>query len=119
MKLLLVEHMSATGIILEQEGNVHKVHKYADGGKVISSEGTRAPRPAPKPPARPRGDTVQVPKAESAADALRNQRARQMKELGLRDGGPVKMPPKETRKIPPTQLPAPQSGTKPKRIGKR
>lgn len=68
---------------------VIKVRKYADGGKVMTSDGSDKPKPPPKPKT---SDTVQSPKPESAADALRNQRARQMKELGLKDGGPVPNP---------------------------
>jgi hypothetical protein len=105
---------------------VTRVHKYADGGKVIRSEGGARPQTQPKPRPQtqpkppPKGDTIQAPKPESAADALRNQRARQMKELGLRDGGAVrKMPAAETRKIKPTALPPPKRGAKPTRIGKR
>lgn len=86
-----------------------KPRKYANGGKVASKfQKTRAPR-----------GTTSAPKPASAADAMMNQRARQMKALGLRDGGRVKIPSSETRKVPTTQLPAPQTGAKPKRIGKR
>jgi hypothetical protein len=85
-----------------------KTYKYANCGKVATKFQKSRPR-----------DTVASPKPAGTIDTLRNQRARQMKAMGLRDGGPVKMPPKETRKIPPTQLPAPQPGTKPKRIGKK
>lgn len=103
---------------------VARVHKYADGGKVVRSEGgaRQQPRPQTQPKPPPKGDTVQSPKPESAADALRNQRARQMKELGLKDGGRVKKPPlpdASTRVVKPRPLPPPQSGPKPRRIGKR
>ena len=81
---------------------VPKVYKYANGGKV-----------ARKGPKRPR------PTAGSTADTMLNTRARQMKSMGLADGGRPKLPDKGTRVVKPIPLPPPQSGAKPKKIGKR
>lgn len=69
------------------------VRRYAEGGRVTNDE-TKAPKAqetnkgAQKTPA-PQGDTIVVPKVGSTADSLKNLRARQMKELGLKKGGKV------------------------------
>ncbi len=72
------------------------VRRYAEGGRVTSDE-KLAPKPvqdtnkgAQKTPA-PQGDTVQSPKVGSTVDTLKNRRAQQMKELGLKKGGEVKV----------------------------
>lgn len=67
------------------------IHRYADGGKVVSTETShpdkpKTPAPTPPPPSK---DTVQGAQSSGGgiADTLKNQRERQMKELGLADGG--------------------------------
>jgi len=73
-----------------------RIHKYADGGKVIA--------PKKKKRVRRSGDTLQSTSVGSTADTLRNRRQNQMDALGLKDGGPV------------NPLPRPRSGGTPRRI---
>lgn len=92
-----------------------KVRHYADGGKVE----TPKPEPKPKEPPKPDPKMLGTGALSKAATALRDRRAEQMKELGLKDGGEVKakLPGPETRKMPPVRpLPKPQPGPKPQRL---
>lgn len=68
------------------------VKKY-DGGGPVKGDESKAPKtqstsPPPSTPA-PKGDTIQAPKPTSTVDALKNQTARKMAELGLKRGGSV------------------------------
>lgn len=78
------------------------VHKYADGGKVELNKKVKKgdKKAAPEKPKEeaPKEDTSKL--SEYAGMSVRE---RQMKELGLKDGGKVKMKP-------------PEKGGKPKRI---
>lgn len=72
---------------------VRKVHCYADGGKVLKDHTSDA---AKNNTQRMKNgtidkstDTYQVDKPKSTADALKNTRAKQMEDLGLKDGGSV------------------------------
>jgi len=58
---------------------------YADGGQVSKKKTSKK-----KTPVRRSGDTVQSTSVGSTTDTLRNRRAQQMAELGLKDGGRVK-----------------------------
>lgn len=86
----------------EHSGRIKGVKEehYADGGKVAKKE-----------PKKGRGRTTQM-ESRSARDAVSgSHRRRQMKELGLKDGGEVK------RKLSPRPpMPPPERGEKPKRI---
>lgn len=82
--------------------------RYARGGKVRKADGgiidkikgffgsddkdagKQVAQSTPAPPPPPKGDTVRVEPKGSTADTLKNQRERQMKELGLNKGGRVK-----------------------------
>jgi hypothetical protein len=71
---------------------VARVHKYADGGKVVKSEGGARQPPPVQPKKPPAKDTIQLDPKGSTSEMLKTQRARQMQELGLKDGGPVPNP---------------------------
>ena len=79
-----------------------KPQRYAEGGQVKDDSlvgkvkrfftGDDPPATPPKPKDVAAADTIPAQKPASAADAIKNQRARQMKELGLKRGGKVKAP---------------------------
>lgn len=73
------------------------VHKYADGGKV---ELNKKAKKGGKKKADPK--MLGSGAAAKAGEAIRDTRKRQMDELGLKDGGKVKMKPHvpERRKSP-------------------
>lgn len=62
------------------------VHKYADGGKVELNKGAKkgGKKKKPKP------DMLGTGMAAKTGDTLKNRRAEQMKDMGLKDGGKVK-----------------------------
>lgn len=69
---------------------MRRVHKYADGGKVVKSEtdadhNKQKAKPKPKPKPEMLGSGL----AQRAGSALRDRRQQQMDDLGLADGGPV------------------------------
>lgn len=74
---------------------VQRVHQYADGGKIVKAAAKGSKRP----------------EKFSTVDALRGtMRRKQEQALGLRDGGPVKMPGRDTRKLPsPRPMPKPKT----------
>lgn len=91
-----------------------KVKGYADGGEVRKKASKK------KKVTTRRGDTNQSTNVGSTSDTLRNRRAQQMADLGLKDGGRVQMPGRETRQTrerPP--MPNPKKGPTPRRIGRR
>lgn len=98
----------------ENSGRIKGVKKYADGGKATRSKDEpearhnaseeRGERRKPSPGMLGSG------LAGRAGSALRDRRAEQMKELGLKDGGSVRRAPKR----PP--MPPPERGKKPERI---
>lgn len=90
-----------------------KVKGYADGGPVKKAS-------RKKKVTRRQGDTNRSTNVGSTSDTLRNRRAQQMADLGLKDGGRVQMPGRETRQTrerPP--MPKPKKGPAPRRIGRR
>ncbi len=71
---------------------VRKAHCYADGGKVLKDHTATPSKPDTQrlKNGTLKNDTYQVDKPKSTVDALKNTRAKQMEDLGLRDGGKVK-----------------------------
>lgn len=61
---------------------------YKDGGSV--TRGPRKPTPQTPPPRPSTRDTIPAPKPRDPADAVRNQTARKMQLLGLKNGGKVR-----------------------------
>lgn len=62
---------------------VRKVHKYADGGKVVKDH-TAQEKPKKLPNGGKLKNDVYTPdKPVSAADAMKNTRKKQMEDLGL------------------------------------
>jgi len=69
---------------------VRRVHKYADGGKVVKSE-TDADHNKQKAKPKPKPEMLGSGLAQRAGSALRDRRQQQMDDLGLADGGPVEL----------------------------
>lgn len=85
-------------------GNASQVTCYADGGKVTKKKKKKKVTPQPNKGAEATPEMLGSGAAAKAGDALKNRRQQQMDELGLKDGGSVKMKP-------------PKKGNKPKKIG--
>ena len=73
---------------------VRKTHCYADGGKVLKDHTDDTAKSSDTQRMKNgtinrSTDTYQVDKPKSTADAIKNTRAKQMEDLGLRDGGSV------------------------------
>lgn len=60
---------------------VRRVHKYADGGKVVKDHTEEKPKTPP--PKQPKPEDLGSGAAAKAADTLANKRKKQMEDLGL------------------------------------
>lgn len=65
---------------------VSRTHCYAEGGKVVKDHTAPKKPPAPPPPPPSLGSGM----AAKAGDTLANKRKKQMEDLGLKNGGPVR-----------------------------
>lgn len=65
--------------------NASQVQCYQDGGKVFKKGKKGKKKPEPKP------DMLGSGLAAGAGEAIRDTRKKQMEDLGLKDGGKVKM----------------------------
>jgi hypothetical protein len=82
------------GKVRKAEGGIIDKLKSVLGGQFTQKEADavrdKELAQAPPPQNPPKKDTIQVNPKGSTVDTLKNQRDRQMKELGLRKGGRVK-----------------------------
>lgn len=97
------------GKVRKAEGGIIDKLKSVFGSQVTESEADKFKNQTPPTKvaeAPPKKDTVQIDPKGSTVDTLKNQRERQMKELGLKKGGRVKHKPPKIKKFHGASFPA-------------